>query len=75
VIVDEVQEDRLNWIKYNVFRFEDLLDQPHVILCDFFFFIRHVRIYFTYMSVVLGQLNLTRYSINPLVQIILRLCA
>ena len=58
MIIYEVQKDRLYWIKYYVFRFEDLLDQAHVILCDFFFLIGYVRIYFAYVAVVLSQLNL-----------------
>lgn len=75
MVIDEVQKDRLYWIENDVLGLEDLLHHHHVPLSDLFFFVCDVSVNLPNMAVILGQLNLARYRIHPLIQIVLRFSA
>jgi len=75
VIVDEVKQDRLNWIEYDVLGFEYLLYHDHVSLRDVHFLIGQEYVHLSDVPIILSELYLTLYRIYPLVQIILRFSA
>lgn len=65
----------MHWIEYDVLGFEDLLQEQHVVLGIFLLNHHDALINVGDVLVVLAQSDLSLNGKDPLLQVVLRLCA